>query len=247
MKSPRIIIAAPSYDSSVGGSIVLHKLCDILLTLGYDAYLFPTEKLNAHVKAFALNDGYKFQIAETIDTQRDISVYPEIQYGNPFGTKNVVRYIMNEHHLPHKENFMSTWEPDDFWLYYHSLFYDKIKEPNYLQVLDTRVNIFKDYGLERKHEACFTYRKKHHIKDQLPKLHPDNAVEILTGEDDELLLNIFNSCKRFYSYDTETYLNTLAALCGCESVIVPYNNITKEEVISHQSALKYGIAYGYIS
>ena len=58
------------------------------------------------------------------------------------------------------------------------------------------------------------------------------------------IIKIFNSCKRFYSYDTETYLSILAALCGCESVVVPYKQVTKDQVLGKQPAFKYGVAYG---
>jgi hypothetical protein len=36
----------------------------------------------------------------------------------------------------------------------------------------------------------------------------------------------------------------LAALCGCESIIVPYKNVKKEDIVNAQPSFKYGIAYG---
>jgi hypothetical protein len=240
----KIIIAVPSYDSSVGGSIVLHKLCDMLLTLGYDAYLQPTEKLNSSLDVFWVNEEYKYQITNSIDAENDIAIYPEIQPGNPFGTKKVIRYILNNYHLPENENVMSTWGENDYWLYFHNYFYDGIKDPNFLHITEPKLDIFKDYKLERKHESCFTYRKKINEKNNLSIIHPSNSIEIKHGINDEDLIIIFNTCKRFYSYDTETYLSILASLCGCESVIVPYKDIPKEKIIVSDTAFEYGIAYG---
>jgi hypothetical protein len=240
----KIIIAAPSYSPSIGGAIVLHKLCHILNVIGYDAYLFPTLKLNGQTDHFILNENYSTKIAEYIDPEKDLVIYPEIEPGNPFECKSIIRYILNHYHLPEYDNSISTWGENDYWLYFHEHFYDGLKEPNYLHVIDSKLNIFKDYGFERKIEACFTYRKKSNEKNTLNIIHPSNSIEIQYNTSDEVLVNLFNTCKRFYSYDTETYLNVLASQCGCESIIVPYKDISKESIVQTQPSFKYGIAYG---
>jgi hypothetical protein len=244
MSKPKIIIASPSYNPAIGGAIVLHKLCHILNTLGYNSYLTTTIKVNGNLDEYYLNEDYNTKLATDIDIENDIIVYPEIQPGNPFGCKKVIRFILNKFHLPEYDNTISTWSDTDYWLYYHELFYDGIKEKNMLNILDSKVDIFKDYGLERKIEACFTYRKKSHEQNNLPVVHPPKSIEIGYNTQDNELINIFNSCKRFYSYDTETYLSILASLCGCESIVVPYKNITKENVLELQPSFKYGVAYG---
>lgn len=240
----KIIIAAPSYSPSIGGAIVLHKLCHILNVIGYDAYLFPTLKLNGQTDYFILNEKYTTKIAEYIDPEKDIAIYPEIEPGNPFECKNIIRYILNHYHLPEYDNNVITWSESDYWLYFHEHFYDGLREPNYLHIIDPKLDTFKDYGLERKIEACFTYRKKSNEQNTLNTIHPPNSIEIQYNIPDEELINLFNTCKRFYSYDTETYLNVLAAQCGCESIIVPYKDILKETIVQTQPSFKYGIAYG---
>lgn len=241
----RILIATPSYSSAVGGIIVLHKLCDILNNLGYDAYITTTEKLCfGNYEYIILNDGYNTKIATDLDIENDIVIYPEIQPGNPLGCKNVVRYILNKYHLPEHENNMVTWDENDYWLYFHELFYDQIKPKNMLHIIDPKLDIFKDYGLERKNEACFTYRKKSKEIKNLNIIHPKDAIEIPYSVVDEDLIHIFNTSKRFYSYDTETYLSILASICGCESIVVPYMGFTKSQILDKQPSFKYGIAYG---
>jgi len=241
----RILIAAPSYSPSVGGIVVLHKLCDILNNLGYDAYITTTEKLCfGNYEYIVLNGAYNTKVATDLDIENDIVLYPEIQPGNPLGCKNVVRYILNKYHLPEHENNMATWDKGDYWLYFHELFYDQIKPRNILHVIDPKLDIYKDYGLERTREACFTYRKKSNEVENLNIIHPEDAIEIPYGMSDQELVNIFNTCKRFYSYDTETYLSILASVCGCESIVVPYKNFTKAQLLNKQPSFKYGIAYG---
>lgn len=240
----KIIIAAPSYNTAIGGAIVLHKLCHTLNEVGYDAALTTTPKLNGPSDYFVLNPEFNTKIATEISLDDDIIIYPEIESGNPYQCKNVVRYLLNKYHLPEYGNTMATWEETDYWLYFHNLFYDKIKEPNFLHILDTKVNVFEDYKQERSIEACFTFRKKSEDLQNLNIIHPKDSIEIGYNVQDEELLRLFNSCKRFYSYDTETYLSILAALCGCESIVVPYKDVTKEQVLEKQPAFKYGIAYG---
>ena len=242
----RIIIAAPSYNPAIGGSIALHRLCDILIRLGYDAYLYPTIKLNGSVEMFDVNTNYEYQIATEIDIEQDIAVYPEIEPSNPFGCKKVVRYILNKFHLPEYDNTIATWKDSDFWIYYHELFYDAIRDKNLLTILDSKLDLYKDYGLERNIEACYTYRKNNHRRAEIEAIHPENAIEIGFNIGDRELISIFNSCKTFYSYDTETYLSTIAALCGCISIIVPDKALTEEEIETRRKNLgiTFGVAYG---
>jgi hypothetical protein len=236
----RIAITSPSYSPSIGGVVVLHKLCDILLTLGYDAYLYPFGRFQENQPYYVVNPDYKSQILTELDTEKDIVIYPEIQPGNPAETKNVVRYILNRYHLPDYDNYMSSWGDSDFWLYHDNMWYDGLRDKNILTIRETKLNFFENLNLERNVEACFTYRKKHHEVDNLNIIHPPDAIEIPFSISDEELLQIFNKCKKFYSYDLETYLNVIAVACGCESIIVPYKNLTKQE----SSTPKNGVAYG---
>jgi hypothetical protein len=240
----KIIIAAPSYNDKNGGSIALHKLCHILNNLEYEAYVYPTDELNQG--DFNCNLKYNTKIAESIDIEKDIVIYPEFQPNNPFNGKHVVRYILNNYHLHTNNNnsIHNTWGRNDYWLYYLDQFYDRIKAPNFLQIIDSKIDTFVDQGLERKYEACFTYRKKQNERDTLPVMHPSNSIEIFYNTTDEELINIFNTCKCFYSYDINTYLNVLAALCGCESIIVPYKNVPKEHILIPDTPIQYGVAYG---
>jgi len=241
----RIIITAPSYNPAIGGALVLHKLCHVLNTLGYDSYLTTTLKLNGQLDYFVLNEDYNTKIATDIDPENDIVIYPEIESGNPLECKNVVRYLLNNYHLPSEgSNVMATWGESNYWLYSHEHFYDGIRDRNFLHIIESKLDTYRDYKLPRDTEACFTYRKRSSELHNLEIMHPSNAIEIPYNVPDEALVRIFNSCKRFYSYDYETYLSQLAALCGCESIIVPYLNVKKEDLINKQPALKYGVAYG---
>lgn len=238
----KIIIAAPSYNSSIGGVVVLHKLCHILNNLGYDSYLTTTLRLNGQTDFMYLNTAFNTKVIDSIDVDNDIIIYPEVQPGNPYGCKNVVRYILNTYHLPNQFNIMETWTDSDYWLYYHDRFYDGLRDKNMLHIIDSKIDIFEDKGLERKFSACFSYRKRDINKIDI--IHPADSIEIGSNVHYDELISIFNNCRQFYSYDTETYLSVLAALCGCESIIVPIPGVDKDSIISAQPSFKYGIAYG---
>lgn len=122
----KFIIFAPPFNEKNGGSIVLHKLCDLINSQGYESYIFPMFENNeisplnwasstkATVlqqlmleQAFKINGSYRlceryntkvFQgNLEEISNSKDIVVvYPEITFGNPLGAKNVSRWILNE-------------------------------------------------------------------------------------------------------------------------------------------------------
>jgi hypothetical protein len=71
-----------------------------------------------------------------------------------------------------------------------------------------------------------------------------DSKEISHGDSFEDLKEIFNTTEKFYSYDTCTYISTLAALCGCISIVMPEEGLDKEIWRAKNPAFKYGIAYG---
>jgi hypothetical protein len=238
----KVIIVAPSYNPQIGGAIVLHKFCDLLNKLGIKACLTTTVKLNGTSEYFRLNQDFDTSIAVDMDSERDIVVYPEIERGNPFGAKYVVRYILSKAHLVEVDGVShnSTWGEDDFRLYFHELFYDGMAEKNILHLLHPKLDTYRDMHWNRDIESCYTYRKNAGVATP-----PEpNSIEVKYNTSDQELVYIFNRCKRFYSYDTETYLSVLAALCGCESVVIPEEGKIREDIIKKQPSFKYGIAYG---
>jgi hypothetical protein len=233
----RIIIYAPSYDPTSGGIIVLHRLCHIMIELGYDAYLYPMFGSD-----FFVNESYKFNVINSI-FDSDIVIYPEIVLGNPLNAKKVVRYIMNTGHI--SLNRKETWNETDFWIYFSEHFYDGLREKNILHIIDSKREYYKDYGYNRDNESCHTFRKNDTAKNNpQTHIHPENSIEIGFNWPDEQLITIFNRSKKFYSYDTETYLNTLAALCGCESIIAPSPKFTKDMIKARIPVFNYGVKYG---
>jgi hypothetical protein len=235
----KIIISSPSYTTKHGGVITLHKLSHLLNEIGFESYMV---NYNGNLGKIDLNPMYNTRNIDwkDIDKENDIIVYPEITGGNPYNFKKCVRYIL--YHTSQK-NIHNTWGENDFWIYFVDQFYDGIKDKNILTVRDTKVDFFKDLGLERTEDSCFTIRKGNRYKHISKNYHPKNSFEIKESND-KTILELFNKYKRFYSYDADTYLSIIAALCGCESIIVPLEEVSAEEWKSKNEHRRYGIAYG---
>ena len=72
-----------------------------------------------------------------------------------------------------------------------------------------------------------------------------NLVKSLfDGLNHEEKARIFNERKYFISYDLYTLYNLYALICGAIPVVVPDENVSKEEWLANE-ADRYGIAYGF--
>jgi hypothetical protein len=60
----------------------------------------------------------------------------------------------------------------------------------------------------------------------------------------EYLANIFNEKETSISYNAQTSISLLAALCGCKSIVIPSPQISKDKWIKQFDYSKYGIAFG---
>lgn len=257
------IIFANSYNPDSGGIVVLHKLCDILNKLGENAFMLPLRGYRRHAmgleitnediceKKYKTNPLYKTPLlSKDIDftAKENVFIYPEGVQGNPIaGTKNIVRYIL--YHVNEKTS--KTWKNSDLKFLHSSQFEtDLVKcEKDVFSIWETQKDFFKDLGKKRK-GSCFLVKKGEKNREQMllsgeaERYEKPGALR-LSGRFKEFL-HAFNTHEIFYSYDCATYISTIAALCGCQSVIIPNPSLGK----NHRSKninipyLKYGTAYG---
>ena len=93
---PFIIYTYP-FSFGIGGVVVLHKLCDLLNSLGQKAYIFPEPFPGQTEPFFLLNESYNTPIITQeilSDINNCIVIYPEVIRGNPLNAKNIVRYLL---------------------------------------------------------------------------------------------------------------------------------------------------------
>jgi len=177
-----------------GGVMVLHKLCKILCSLGYDS--FPVYSNSENISRIDDNT---------------IVVYAENIAGNPFNAKNVVRYIMY-----YKD--INVYDKNDFIIYYDDCFKKEssIGYKEYtIRIYDTDLDFWTNHNKKRI-GSCFSYRKNHNVQ---KILHEPNSTELTYHSSFGELLGMFNTKERFYCYDNNTFIAAFATLCGCETIV----------------------------
>lgn len=231
----RFLIWGWDYSTASGGGLALHRLADRLAALGHEARI--TCKRTASGWLGEPTD------RRTVVDEDEIAIYPEIVCGNPFQAQRVVRWILN---IPGLLGGDGVYGPDDLLMLWSEAYRTPAMAAHRVGGLLTvwrDYSAFKDMGGPRR-GICYAVRKgTGKVLDQ----HPADALCIddydRRGKDD-YLVPVFNQHERFICYDHATTLSTLAALCGCPTLVVPDGVRTREQVESDQGGPLNGIAWG---
>ncbi len=86
----RFVIAAPDYTDNHGGVVAMHRLCDRLNRIGYEAYIEPLGEATGETRP-----GWRTPLWWRRDFDDTVMIYPEIVTGNPLGAARVVRWLLN--------------------------------------------------------------------------------------------------------------------------------------------------------
>jgi hypothetical protein len=241
----KFLIYSFNYDWKSGGNQVLHELGKIL-SKDYTTYVFGTTTV-FESKAICVSIDKAKEIAFQDDV---ITIYPEVISGNPFNAKNVVRYVL---YYPGWHAGDKEYSDDELIITYNNEYVKDTKYNNafVLTVLNPKLNIMKNnykkrnkIGLLVRKCKDFEYKMsllneyKHLLK--LPVISIDDEINKCT--DLRNLSKIYNTISLFISFDPHTYHSTMAALCGCTSVVIPSKEISNEEFYN---VTKYGVAYGF--
>jgi hypothetical protein len=146
-----------------------------------------------------------------------IAIYPEIQNGNPYNAKTVVRYILAKpgemgSGVPGTDSFRpgpTTFEPSDR-LYYFSRMFGKAPCDHYLFLPIANLHIFKDQHKKRT-KNCYLIGKGTN-----KLVHPKGSIELTRDfSHDQALADLLNECHVLYCYDKLSAMMEIARLCGC--------------------------------
>jgi len=231
-----VIYAPGDYTPNGGGCVALHKLAHNIALTGQRSYIM-TSKTNPNYLGIQCSE------KEAIELCKDgIAIYPEVVCGNPFRAAKVMRWIL--YHVRNHDNF-GKFAPTDLIYKYAPYFNLRFEQPIHgeLRAHELNLDIFYDKGYARLGE-CYLIKKgndKEHNK------HHNGAIKLddyPSKGGNEYLAEVFNSCERFISYDTATWLNVMASLCGCLSIVAPDAGVTPEQWHNGFNYFKYGIAYG---
>lgn len=267
----KIAIYTPSYSNTTGGVIALHKLCDILNRHGVQACLVPfapsefpdprsairiflSNTLSALRGSrrsrlnFSTNPAYETPVVPLDKIPRLneewIAIYPEVICGNPLFAYHVVRWFL------HEPGFLSgRTDYGSGELYFR---FREDRSADFTQegsMLASRILTANDYPLhlyncsdapERRSGTAYCIRKGKHK----PICHDLSNSILIDGKGHDEVARIFKSVTRFISYDTNTAYLKLAALCGCDVIVIPDPGVTEEQW-KPNPARRYGVAYGF--
>lgn len=267
-KKIEFIIFAYDYDESIGGTVVLHYLCHMLNKLGAKAYLMPAfnsytinflswaqevqesivERYRISTLRLKTNENWDTPIyPERLDEislkENVVAIYPEIIFGNPLKAKNVTRWLLHHPGFHTKDAYYTANEVQ-------FRFEDWIKPLNlpWLEISKNNLNVIavpwdKYYIKEDGHARTGTAYAIRKGKNKKISHDIRNSI-LIDDKPHEEVAKIFKSVKQFISYDTKTFYSSLALLSGCESIVIPDDNVTIDEWDSSGIG-RLGIAYGW--
>ncbi|WP_373767877.1 WavQ [Glaesserella sp.] len=255
----QFFIYAPTYNPNNGGGIVLHRLCHIINEqTPYSAYLVPfgypvkgVKKIRrwfrgTHIKPrdYITHHLWNTPVWSSTKIPSDgVAIYPEMTEGNPLGVNHVVRWLL---HQPGFHTGKIQYGSNELYFKFNSAIRDfhhenSVLSKNELKVIYYPIDIYHNEQLEttRDIESCYMIRKG----SNKTFIHDENSVG-LDGKSHQECAAIFRRAKRFICYDDYTAYSIFAILCGCESIVVPAEDVAIEQWYPNETD-RYGIAYGF--
>jgi hypothetical protein len=252
MSPPNILVYTINpFSFTCGGIVVQYELCRIIDNMGINVRIrAPDNICNSIFSKFYQND---------FDIKNTLVIYGETIEGNPLNAPYVMRWILAPLGIIVDKDIYKTWGKNDLVYYFND---DQIFSNNkammgikYKSLTSIYINsLIKNYNNPLRKGYCHTFRKSHYHK-KLLYSHPHNSFEINKEHKMIDFINIFNKHEIFISYDPLTFLNVIAAICGCISVIIKVDGIPNQLEWLKTTAIysyakskgitkMYGIAYG---
>lgn len=183
--------------------------------------------------------GCKLQLHPYFNKKKSIVIYPEVVFGNPLDAKNVVRWLL---YKTKYKNLPGAYSKNDLFVAYRDVFNDTDLNPNNYVINQPyfNLNLYKRYNYGERKGKCYIIRKGAKRTD-LPSSFDGPVIDKLPEKEK---VKLFNECKYCYSYDTQTAYSSIAALCGCISIIIPEPGKSRKDYRGNDDKPGYGIAYG---
>lgn len=262
------LIPTESFDPDSGGIICLHRLCHELNSLGHKAYLVkmsrsmeissnqvwrPFLKVLAHswvrpdrlriqgqwnTPTLSQKRGFKLAQQDNV-----IVVYPEMVFGNPLKSRNVVRWLL---HAPGFHAGKTGYGFNEFHIQYNNAL-PRMEFPgchlsqHFLPVRYAPLDLYARQNQNTQVREGYAYLvRKGKAK---PPVH-DESWLCIDGLSHEKSASIMGRVKYFVSYDPYTAFSRFAALAGCLSVVVPDAGVSKSQWYPSPED-RLGVAYGF--
>jgi len=203
---------AHDYRRTSAGIRALHLLCHHLNKMGCGAWVTPCH----------IGDGLWTPVATPIVMEwlakEGITIYPEVEDGNPLGAEHVVRYLLN---IPNRIRpaaftpgemtwcycgLLRPWVPSDDRVLFVPVADEAVFRPETTAVRNT-IKLYwtgKGAGTRRVLETA--------LAAEITFDWPTTAKELAA---------LFQTSQVFYSYTNYTTMIIESRLCGCPTVVIP--------------------------
>lgn len=256
----KFIIFTSSYDEKIGGVMVLHQLAALLEECGREVRLWPMDKpvakgwrawpaISWHLhdwgrrvflgRGFRAAPDSRVRLAMAAEIADAIVVYPEVVDGNPLGASRVVRWFL---HKPGFHTGRINFAPNELHFHYQKAFdfrFEGAQSGGELFLIKVFSDIYKNEHRQNRAGRCYILKKGAHRAAGLD-LSDGIVIDQLSHQE---IARIFNRVEYCISFDPHTYYSVYAAMCGCKSIIVPVDGVSKEQWQPVEE-LRYGLAYG---
>lgn len=167
-----------------------------------------------------------------------VVVYQDGVYGNPFHAKKIVRWFLFHNRYPDDPH---AYEQDELVFSCREFFNDYQLNPTcrLLNLRHFNSELYRQTNFGERQGNCY-FIHKGWTRPDLPREFDGPVIDYLT---EKKKVEVLNRCKYFYSYDTQTFYNKIAAVCGCISIVVMEPGKTKEDYLG-KGDQDNGRAYG---
>ena len=269
LKYKKFIIFAGSYSENSGGTVVLHQLCHLLNTNGYEAYLYPAFKtailhqekwfkplMSILYASFKAKYVRPFKTLSNLNTpifnkhtneieDKYVVIYAEGVAGNPLNAKNVVRWLLHKPGYNYKGVFFGnseiifSYNPE--YSFDFSLPFSKLAKTSLYTPLANLHYYIQIPSLPDEQRSGVAYCiRKGNGKAFVQDHKNDILIDGLTHAE---IAAIFRRIKLFISYDTKTAFSVFASICGVDSVVIPDAGVSIDKWSLEE--FRYGLSYGF--
>ena len=210
------VIATPGYTPTSSGIGALHRLCHELNGVGRRAALV------LYGDNDQLHPGWDTPLATAHDVQSAIAVYPETLFGDPLGSSRRARWLLNKN-----GNLGPAIDLNgDEYAFTFCDYFDPELPNLYLPMIDLSIT-HRGSGRRR---GCAVYPGKSEGDDRFDPFGPVHLDRHFTESLAELA-DFFRSIEVLFSFDTMSFTNIMAVLCGTPVVIVADHQGSREDTI----------------
>lgn len=249
MNNPKktFVILAPKYNHNSAGIVVLHELCDAIISCGYSAHIVLFDTSEPGWKYFLSNEEAYFnnQLKRTPIPNEfglewvqqvlnfGITIYPEIINGNPLNAKNIVRYFLNGDGVITGQK--SEYTSNDFCLAFSNHYFDN---PHAYLIKLITTDEFNDhdaipfekrtldltyFGKGPRYTNCFRIKNSVVLGSDWPKTKPELAV-------------LLKNTRYLFCWDSQSGISTDAIICGAKVVFLQFEQVTESIINQHEWA-----------